>query len=226
LRQIFLPHEVFLKTQIWDIFPNSISGHFLSTVPEPGPMRISDDRYSRDRQRYDLALRFIQHEARTRTTRMWTGLTDDRIRKLVKSYACEEAGPAPARHRGKSPQQVGYFLRTPQMRQETAVLASMCYMLGALPPVQIPDAHRSLPCMQRGEALCEAFETYRWVLPTGRISFEHAVFLVMALARGDEIRAIACADCTVLIVVDRFASMARRCAGCESSRQGRLALDR
>jgi hypothetical protein len=45
-------------------------------------MRISDDRYSRDRQRFDLALRFIQHEARTRTIRIWTGLTDDRIRKL------------------------------------------------------------------------------------------------------------------------------------------------
>jgi hypothetical protein len=45
-------------------------------------MRISDDRYSRDRQRFDLAVRFIQHEARTRTIRTWTGLTDDRIRKI------------------------------------------------------------------------------------------------------------------------------------------------
>lgn len=45
-------------------------------------MRVSDDRYSRDRQRFDLALRFIHHEARTRTIRVWTGLTDDRIRKV------------------------------------------------------------------------------------------------------------------------------------------------
>jgi hypothetical protein len=42
-------------------------------------MRISDDRYSRDRLRLDLALRFIHHEARTHTIRAWTGLTDDRI---------------------------------------------------------------------------------------------------------------------------------------------------
>jgi len=28
-------------------------------------MRVSDDRYTRDRQRLDLALRLIHHEART-----------------------------------------------------------------------------------------------------------------------------------------------------------------
>jgi hypothetical protein len=45
-------------------------------------MRISDNRYSRDRFRFDLALRFIRHEARTQTIRAWTGLSDDRIRKV------------------------------------------------------------------------------------------------------------------------------------------------
>jgi hypothetical protein len=45
-------------------------------------MRISDDRYNRERLSLDLALRFLCHEARTQTIRTWTGLTDDRIRKL------------------------------------------------------------------------------------------------------------------------------------------------
>ena len=49
-------------------------------------MRVSDDRYTRDRQRLDLALRLIRHEARTFTIRQWTGLSDDRIRKLYRSY--------------------------------------------------------------------------------------------------------------------------------------------
>ena len=79
--------------------------------------------------------------------------------------------------------------------------------------------------MQRGEALCEAFETYRRLVPAPRISFEHAVYLVTALARGDEIRATLCEDCNGLIVVDRFASQMRRCLACEDSRQGRLMLD-
>jgi hypothetical protein len=188
-------------------------------------MRISDDRYSRDRQRFDLALRFIQHEARTRTIRTWTGLTDDRIRKLYRSYICDEAGSSPARHRGKSPQQATFFIRTPLMRQETAVLASVCYLLGVMPASHVADAQRTLPGMQRGEALCEAFETYRRLVPAPRISFEHAVYLVTALARGDELRATLCADCTGLIVVDRYAANTRRCLACEDSRQGRLSLD-
>jgi hypothetical protein len=45
-------------------------------------MRVSDDRYTRDRLRLDLAQRLIHHEARTFTIRQWTGLSDDRIRKL------------------------------------------------------------------------------------------------------------------------------------------------
>jgi hypothetical protein len=189
-------------------------------------MRVSDDRYSRDRQRFDLALRFIHHEARTRTIRVWTGLTDDRIRKLYRSYVADDGSAARVtRHRGKSPQQIGYFVRTPLMRQESAVLASVCYLLGAVPATHVADAARQLPGMQRGEALCDAFEAYRTLVPNPRISFEHAVFLVTALARGDELRATLCGDCMGLIVVDRFGAGARRCLSCEHSRQGRLPLE-
>ena len=188
-------------------------------------MRISDDRYSRDRQRYDLALRFIQHEARTRTIRTWTGLTDDRIRKLYRSYVADESETPLTRHRGKSPQQTGFFVRSPQMRQETAVLASMCYLLGVMPSNHVLDAQRTVPGMQRGEALCEAFETYLRLVPAARISFEHAVFLVVALARGDELRAGPCADCSGLIVLDRYTPAIRRCLACEAGLQGRFTLD-
>lgn len=187
-------------------------------------MRISDDRYSRDRLRFDLALRFIQHEARTRTIRVWTGLTDDRIRKLYRSYLADDVGSTVTRHRGKSPQQVAFFTRSPRMRQETAVLASVCYLLGVMPANRVADAQRSLPGVQRGTALCEAFETYRRLVRTPRISFEHAVFLVTALARGDELSATLCGDCRSLIVVDQFAVPSRRCFSCELSQQGQLNL--
>jgi hypothetical protein len=61
-------------------------------------------------------------------------------------------------------------------------------------------------------------------LPAARITFEHAVFLVVALARGDELRAAPCADCTGLIVIDRYSPASRRCLACENSSQGRLTL--
>jgi len=188
-------------------------------------MRISDDRYSRDRRRLDLALRFIHHEARTRTIRTWTGLTDDRIRKLYRSYVALGSSRKITRHRGKSPGQPAYFTRSPAMRQEAAVLASVCYLLGVMPPMQLDDVPRQLPGMQRGEALCEAFETYCHLVPEPRISFEHAVFLILALARGEELHATHCADCDGLVVVDPLAAGARRCLACEGSAQRRFGFD-
>src|SRR5262245_63140764 len=103
-------------------------------------MRISDDRYSRDRLRLDLALRFIHHEARTHTIRAWTGLTDDRIRKLYRTYLCEAGGIRVARHRGKSPRQAAYFTRSLRMRREAAVFASVSSFFGLISPQPVSFA--------------------------------------------------------------------------------------
>src|SRR3954467_15588464 len=100
-------------------------------------MRISDDRYSRDRLRLDLALRFIHHEARTHTIRAWTGLTDDSIRKLYRTYLLESDGSGVTRHRGKSPRQASYFTRSHRMRREAAVFASVSSLFGLIAPQSI-----------------------------------------------------------------------------------------
>jgi hypothetical protein len=64
----------------------AIAAHRCSTGQHTGrAMRISDDRYDRERSSLDLALKFLRHEARTRTIRSWTGLSDDRIRNLYRS---------------------------------------------------------------------------------------------------------------------------------------------
>ena len=94
-------------------------------------MRITDDRYSRDRQRFDLALRMIRHEARTCTIRTWTGLTDDRIRKLYRSYVAD-LGPDVKRRRGKSPSHVGYFLKNLEARRHASALGGLYSILGLL----------------------------------------------------------------------------------------------
>src|SRR5262245_11538222 len=121
-------------------------------------MRISDDRYSRDRLRLDLALRFIHHEARTHTIRAWTGLTDDRIRKLYRTYLHEADGSGVARHRGKSPRQAAFFTRSVRMRREAAVFASVSSLFGLISPER---GSQPQPTVARGALLCEAFETYR-----------------------------------------------------------------
>ena len=214
-------------------------------------MRISDDRYSRERARMELALRFLRHEARTQTIRTWTGLSDDRIRKLYRSYMSHARRYLP-RHRGKSPHQVAYFTRSLRLQQETAVLASVLSLLGVVPPAThaaAPPAHASahaaasasaphaaalstagpatapsaaaLPGLGRGELLCQAFEAFRLLLPSAQISFEHAVFLATALTRGDQLRLGGCSDCGSLMVTECFALRAARCHYCAGLAQSR-----
>jgi hypothetical protein len=175
-------------------------------------MRISDDRYSRDRLRLDLALRFLNHGARTHTIRAWTTLSDDRIRKLYSSYVRPADGPP--RHRGKSPAQVSFFMRGANAQHETGILASLFSLLGVVPTAKVADASHTLPNLARGERICQAFELFTAVYPSARISFEHAIFLVTALARGNEIRYGRCVDCSALVVVDRLTLQETRCLPC------------
>ena len=185
-------------------------------------MRISDDRYTRDRLRLDLALRFIQHEARTHTIRAWTGLTDDRIRKLFRSYFHGAGAAAFARPRGRSPRQASFFLRNPRLQQETALVASLCTLLGALPQRRQPRSDQSgrADSTPRGFAealaLCEAYEAYRVLVPAAHISFEHMVYLHDALSRGDELKLATCSGCGALLGAERVALIEPRCGYCAS----------
>src|SRR5258708_12585954 len=95
-------------------------------------MRVFDDRYTRDRQRLDLALGLIRHEARTFTIRQWTGLSDVRIRKLYRSYVLNHDAGRVSRHRGKSPRQAAFFFRNGELNFQSAQLASLYVMYGLL----------------------------------------------------------------------------------------------
>jgi Flagellar transcriptional activator (FlhC) len=178
-------------------------------------MRISDNRYSRDRSRLDLALRFIRHEARTQTIRAWTGLSDDRIRKMFREYV-QHDGSAVSRPRGKSPQQTAFFTRSPKLQEESSLLASVCCLLGVLPRAGASVNREALVSLSRGEILCQAFEVYRGLVPDARISFEHLVFLISALASGEELAMVNCELCGALTVIDRFTFKAHRCPHCAS----------
>jgi hypothetical protein len=154
-------------------------------------MRISDDRYSRDRLRLDLALRFIHHEARTQTIRVWTGLTDDRIRKLYRTYLHEADGSGVPRHRGKSPRQAAFFTRSLRMRREAAVFASVSSLFGLITAqtITLERGAQPTPTVARGALLCEAFE-------------------------GDELRVSHCRDCAGVLVTDRLALRTPVCNDC------------
>jgi hypothetical protein len=157
----------------------------------------------------------IHHEARTCTIRAWTGLTDDRIRKLYRTYLQQQFAHAPKRHRGKSPRQAAYFLRSPAMQFEATTLASLFSLLGLVSPTL--EARPALPTMnlESGDLFCLAYETYLSLHTAPRISFEHAGFLLLALRRQDELRLRLCSHCGGMTMVDALAVGSAECAACE-----------
>jgi hypothetical protein len=179
-------------------------------------MRVSDDRYTRDRERFDLALRLIRHEARTFTIRRWTGLSDDRIRKLYRSYCQHGAATAVARHRGKSPRQAAFFFRNPEVTFHAAQLASLFLIYGLVGAAGggLESRYR-VGSLESGTLLCQAYEAYLELHSPASISFEHAWFLLLALARRDEVGMARCNECDGLLLRDLLARRKQICSSCQ-----------
>ncbi len=178
-------------------------------------MRVSDDRYTRDRQRLDLALRLIRHEARTFTIRQWTGLSDDRIRKLYRSYVMNRDARPVHRHRGKSPRQAAFFFRNPEHNFQSAQLACLYVMYGLLGAADSGlKPHYRVGSLDSGTLLCRAYEAYLELHAPACISFEHAWFLLLALARRDEVGIFRCGLCGGIGLRDLLASRGSNCLTC------------
>ena len=95
-------------------------------------MRITDSRYDRDRLRLAIAYRMIALEARTRTIRLATQLSDDRIRRMYRDYFAALGGNRVRRRRGKSPRQMSYFRRSLEHEQQAALLGSLLRLCNLL----------------------------------------------------------------------------------------------
>ncbi len=189
-------------------------------------MRLTDDRYASERSQFELALRMIRHEARTHTIKDCTGLSDDRIRKLYTTYFRDTGNGKVKRRRGKSPQQVGPFVK-PLLNQleATTLIALFCASL----LLRIDSANRVHACWPRpdveyGHRVCRAFETYLLLHPRPRLNFEWAWSLLQNISKNDELILATCADCRTTYVQDAYALDHRTCPSCEisQSREGRL----
>jgi len=177
-------------------------------------MRVWGDRYSRDLRRYTLAWRMIGHEARSQTIAAWTGLPKDRIRTLHDSHRTDSREHETSRHRGPSPNSVGYFLRTAHVRREAAALIGCCYAFNVLPEGACTNAARELPSVVRGERLCGAFEMYQSMMPETAVTLEHAALLVIAIAQGSDLVVERCVGCGSAMVLDRYGASRKSCAYC------------
>jgi hypothetical protein len=178
---------------------------------EGGSMRITDSRYDRDRLRLSLAYRLIRFEARTRTIRQATQLSDDRIRKLYRDYFLGQGEIVIRRRRGKSPRQMAFFRRSLDHEQQTAMLGSLLRLCGLLER-RPPSAFR--PALEQVSQFCDAFETFAGLWNRPHITFEHAWHLWQILCRDDEFVLAACAGCHSLWLRDTLEILPDNCPAC------------
>lgn len=181
-------------------------------------MRIIDDRYMQHRRRLDLAWRLIQYEVRTRTISTWTQLAAHRIRALYKSYT-SQLNTAVKRRRGLSPYRLETILDSTRLRLEAAIFSALCKSLDVLPEETLRHPERSLPGLERGELLCEAYAWFRIEVPTAKLTLEQGLLVLNELARGEQIELAGCRSCSGVILLDRLSHGRSECAFC--ARAGR-----
>ena len=175
-------------------------------------MRATDDRYRGEQARFDLAMRMIRHEARTGTIRFWTGLNDDRIRKLYTTYFKYD-GEQVRRRRGRSPTRVAPLVRTPLRALESGVFANLLLANGLF-SVDDPPGPPLKGNVDLGARFCECFETYDLLVPDSAISFEWGWNLLLSIRRGEELGIARCSTCSVCYVFDLLSLPRSACPAC------------
>ena len=179
-------------------------------------MRLTDDRYAGERSQFELALRMISHEARTRTIRDCTGLSDDRIRKLYATYFKNAGACEVRRRRGKSPRQINRFVKTPENQLQATTLVAL-YCTGLL--LRIDRNNRVHCCWPRpdvefGHRVCRAFENYLLLHDKPALNFEWAWNLLQSIAWNDELYLASCRACGARYVQDAYALDLKTCPAC------------
>lgn len=178
-------------------------------------MRLTDDRYTHERNQFELALRMIGHEARTRTIRSCTGLSDDRIRKLYTTYF-RDGGRHVRRRRGKSPQQIGRFVKSPEHQLQATTLVALFRVSLLLRLDRSGRVHATWPRpdVEFGHRLCRAFETYLLLHDTPLLSFEWTWNLFNSIAANDELAVSCCMACDSPYVRDACTIDSGQCPAC------------
>lgn len=183
-------------------------------------MRVTDTRYARERSQLELALEMIGFEARTRTIRGCTGLSDDRIRKLYSTYF-KHAGAKTVvrRQRGKSPRRVEVFFRSSRMQMESTTLALLMVHYGIFALAADGTLSLAFPrhSVRFGRRLCRVYALFRTLCPESALSFEQAWSLCLALHRHEEVELSSCTHCGGQFVYDLLSASRSVCACCRLS---------
>jgi hypothetical protein len=83
------------------------------------------------------------------------------------------------------------------------------------------ESRYRLGSLESGVLLCQTYEAYLELHTPVSISFEHAWFLLLALARRDEVGISRCEECGGLRLRDVLARRNQACGNCHAEPPGR-----
>jgi hypothetical protein len=130
-------------------------------------------------------------------------------------YVVQQDAHGVLRHRGKSPRQAACFFRSAELNFQAAQLASLFVMYGLVGGTErgLEPRYR-VGSLESGALLCRAYEAYVELHTPANISFEHAWFLLLALARHDEVGISRCTVCGGVRLRDLLAKHKVGCGAC------------
>jgi hypothetical protein len=177
-------------------------------------MRITDDRYTVELTRLNLGMRLLKLKAKSATIRNCTGLSEDRVRKLFKTYLESHSIEPVRRKRGKSPHESAFLLRNARAHLQASVLANLLTSLD----VTLSGALAHACISTRAERCCDAFEYYLQLFDELEFTFEHAWLLAQLLGphteEAAELILVPCHGCHALTLQDPLALPLRPCPFC------------
>jgi hypothetical protein len=162
--------------------------------------------------RVAVAARMLGFEARTRTIRLATRLSDDQIRRLY-----HQVRAAASRHRGRSPSSVLQYTRNFAAQLESSIFSGVLVKHGLLKGRRPrPWLHNALQYAQR---FCDAYADYLQLAHQEVLSFEQAWFLARALAARGELYLQRCPRCVGYFVRDTSTVLKDQCPLCQLREQ-------
>jgi hypothetical protein len=171
----------------------------------------TSDPLSREHQRIEFAKRLTLHRVRTRTIVELTGLTPNRLTGFRRRWKI----PEETRLRGRYPQSLNIFLRTPESRAEAAAVLSLCSTLDAIPQRPRDYAPGGNFYIDIGMRILDAFEAYRAIRPKSEVEFDDVMILIRELVSGETIRLKKCKGCQAWTVFAVFDGTRPICTYCQ-----------
>ncbi len=150
----------------------------------------------------------LKFEARTRTIRLATHLSEDQIRRLYR-----QDGAATGRHRGRSPSSALQYTRNFAAQLESSIFSSVLVRHGLFKGRRPkPWLHNSLHYAQR---FCDAYAEYLPLAQQEALNFEQAWYFARSLAARGELYLQRCPRCTSHFVRDTATVLKSQCPLCQ-----------